>query len=898
MAYIGASPSNGVRRKHTYTATASQTTFSGAGAEGAVLSYRDSNYVDVYRNGVKLGDADYTATSGTSIVLGEGAAVSDIIEIVTYDVFSVADTVSKADGGTFDGNIAMAGTLAVTGETTLSANLNLGDNDKAIFGAGDDLQIYHNGTDSKIYDGGTGNLTLESNGTQIELKSTTGDMVRAVKDDEVVLFYSGSRKLATTNTGIDVTGVITTDGMTTSADINFGDNDKAVFGAGSDLQIYHDGSHSIIKDAGTGNLQINAGNFNVNNVANTANIIVGNDGGEVNLYYNGSKKLATTSTGIDVTGTAVTDGLTVAGNVSVDGGTIKLDGNYPVGAGNVALGEGALTNTTSNNNTAVGQFALTDNVSGTLNCSFGILTLGDNTSGSSNTAYGMNALRLNTTGSFNTAVGHLSGYSNTTASNNTSVGYQAGYANTTGNQLVAVGFGALDANTTGAQNVAVGKDSLGANTTANNNTAIGDRSLLNNTTGGFNAALGGQSLYSNTTANNNTAVGYQAGYSNTTGTRNTALGHGSLYTNITGNYNVALGDFALRAINANNNVAVGSYTMYQTSSGTNNTAVGSPALTANTTGSNNTAVGRDALAANTTASNNVAVGYQAGYSNTTGNENTTVGQIAGYGITTGIQNTAIGRNALSSITTAVSNTAVGQGAGREITSGANNTIIGRFTGNAGGLDIRTSSNNIVLSDGGGNPWAYRKGTTGNWYFDQPNNNEYSIRARTTTASASPYGIGIQYPNTAPDDNDGRFLICSDSANSRLFIYNDGDVVNHDNSYGAISDVKLKEQITDASSQWEDIKALTVRKYKMKSDVATGDSDAHWRLGVIAQEVEEAGMSGLIKNSPDKDANNNDLGTTTKEVKYSILYMKAVKALQEAMTRIETLEAKVTALENG
>jgi hypothetical protein len=85
---------------------------------------------------------------------------------------------------------------------------------------------------------------------------------------------------------------------------------------------------------------------------------------------------------------------------------------------------------------------------------------------------------------------------------------------------------------------------------------------------------------------------------------------------------------------------------------------------------------------------------------------------------------------------------------------------------------------------------------------------------------------------------------------------------------------------------------------MKSDVATGDSDAHWRLGVIAQEVEEAGMSGLIKNSPDKDADNNDLGTTTKEVKYSILYMKAVKALQEAMTRIETLEAKVTALENG
>jgi hypothetical protein len=122
MAYIGVSPSNGVRQKHTYTATASQTTFSGAGSEGISLSYRDSNYVDVYVNGVKLGDADYTATSGTSIVLGVGAAVNDIVEIITYDVFSVADTVSKADGGTFDGNVAMAGTLDVTGDLTVDTS--------------------------------------------------------------------------------------------------------------------------------------------------------------------------------------------------------------------------------------------------------------------------------------------------------------------------------------------------------------------------------------------------------------------------------------------------------------------------------------------------------------------------------------------------------------------------------------------------------------------------------------------------------------------------------------------------------------------------------------------------------------------------------------------------------
>jgi hypothetical protein len=121
MAYIGVSPSNGVRRVHTYTATASQTTFSGAGAEGTSLSYKDSNFVDVYQNGIKLGDADYTSTSGTSIVLAQGASVDDLVVVVVFDVFSVADTVSKADGGTFDGNVTMGGTLDVTGAITSSA---------------------------------------------------------------------------------------------------------------------------------------------------------------------------------------------------------------------------------------------------------------------------------------------------------------------------------------------------------------------------------------------------------------------------------------------------------------------------------------------------------------------------------------------------------------------------------------------------------------------------------------------------------------------------------------------------------------------------------------------------------------------------------------------------------
>jgi hypothetical protein len=114
------------------------------------------------------------------------------------------------------------------------------------------------------------------------------------------------------STKLEVNGVITTAGLTTTADINFGDNDKAIFGAGSDLQIYHDGSNSYVQDAGTGNLFLQGTELQLR-ANNSMRYLTAVQAAEVKLYYNNSQKLATTSTGIDVTGTAVTDGLTVDG---------------------------------------------------------------------------------------------------------------------------------------------------------------------------------------------------------------------------------------------------------------------------------------------------------------------------------------------------------------------------------------------------------------------------------------------------------------------------------------------------------------------------------------------------------------------------------------------------------
>jgi hypothetical protein len=158
----------------------------------------------------------------------------------------------------------------------------------------------------------------------------------------------------------------------------------------------------------------------------------------------------------------------------------------------------------------------------------------------------------------------------------------------------------------------------------------------------------------------------------------------------------------------------------------------------------------------------------------------------------------------------------------------------------------------------------------------------------TTFYSVIFGTGNNNGTTGADKHFGGYA----GGAMRYIVCGNGDVKNTNNSYGAYSDLKLKENIVDSGSQWDDIKALRVRKYSMKDEY----SDVPTQIGVIAQELEAVGMGGLVTEGADLDVDNNDLGTTTKQVTYSVLYMKAVKALQEAMERIESLEARITALE--
>jgi len=103
---------------------------------------------------------------------------------------------------------------------------------------------------------------------------------------------------------VEASKVVTADA---NGDVTFPDGEKAIFGAGSDLQIYHDGSNSYISDQGTGNLRILAEDFRVVDAANSETMIQANVDGDVRLYYDAALKLATTSTGIDVTGELIAD---------------------------------------------------------------------------------------------------------------------------------------------------------------------------------------------------------------------------------------------------------------------------------------------------------------------------------------------------------------------------------------------------------------------------------------------------------------------------------------------------------------------------------------------------------------------------------------------------------------
>ena len=280
VAFVNAGSSvNGVENSVEHTATAAQTTFA--------ATY-DVGYLEVYLNGIRLDNSDYTANNGTSIILGTGATVSDTVFIHAFGTFELADHYNKVDA---DARYAQT----VNHYTKTAADARFEPIDTAYTKAESDANL------AALVDSSPATL------------DTLNELAAALGDDP--------NYATTTATAIGTKLPLA--GGTMTGDTLHGDNVKATYGAGADLEIFHDGARSIIRDSGTGNLLIRATDLSLQNAdgATYASFV---SGGAGTFNHNNSPKLATTSTGIDVTGVVTADGLILDNNDSLTIGT----GNY------------------------------------------------------------------------------------------------------------------------------------------------------------------------------------------------------------------------------------------------------------------------------------------------------------------------------------------------------------------------------------------------------------------------------------------------------------------------------------------------------------------------------------------------------------------------------------------
>jgi len=518
-----------------------------------------------------------------------------------------------------------------------------------------------------------------------------------------------------------------------------------------------------------------------------------------------------------------------------------------------------------------------------------------------NTAVGASALAANTSGQLIVAVGTNSLAANTSGAGGTAIGRDALKANTTGDWNIGIGTDALLVNTAGSNNIGIGQNALAANITTSNNVAVGFQSLYLNTESS-NTAVGYQAGYNNAGGDYLTVVGYQAGKGNTSGRFNTAVGRDALLTNSTSNDNTAVGTNALKLATVGGNTAVGSNALGVNSTGASNIGVGNGALTRNTTGSNNVGVGVDTLSFNVAASENTSVGYQAGYSIASGAGNVTVGFSAGYNITSSYNtaigryamggtgdksgggfNTAIGNGAGEELTTGDKNTFVGWACGYKITTGAKNTIIGGYSGNQGGLDIRTASNYIVLSDGDGNPRGVFDGsgnlgigTTSPSYrldvFQSGSVNVFQVQGNATDGS-----VLARYYQSANSGDNGFIAFLTETAPTArgTITYNRaGGLV----AYNTTSDYRAKDIYGPVTNSGSLIDSVPVYMGKMKG--ATQE-----RPMFIAHEVPAYAHTG------EKDAVDKDGKPVYQQMDASALIPVMWAELQSLRARVAQLESK-------
>ena len=260
------------------------------GTDETSIKATDNGSVELYHNNSKK----FETTSYGNLSAAQVRVASSNASTVAFSVGDVgtgfynsgSNAIGYSANGTQKWQINSAG------------DLNLADNVKGIFGDGLDLQIYHDGSNSFIKDTGTGNLKVTTSKLELLNAANNEYLAVATENAAVELYYDGSKKLETTSIGASI-----------SNNLSFPDNGYAMFGAGNDLQIYHSGTDTFFKNQ-TGSLNFfNSGVTQFRNAADNETLLKMTSDGSVELYYDNSKKLETTSTGATVTGQIISDGL-------------------------------------------------------------------------------------------------------------------------------------------------------------------------------------------------------------------------------------------------------------------------------------------------------------------------------------------------------------------------------------------------------------------------------------------------------------------------------------------------------------------------------------------------------------------------------------------------------------
>jgi hypothetical protein len=349
--YIGRSPgdSSVVIARQTFSPTGIQTDFTFA-------SGYEVGYLDLYLNGARLIEGqDFTATDGSVVGLTTYAQNGDVLELVAYKAFNL----SNVTGTT--GDFSIPDKIVHTDDLDTAIRFPQNDTFTVETAGSERLRITSSGNVGIGTDNPTSILHLQGSAPRITFTDTAGT------DDTGKIFSTGGALFLqhrdgaghgeiifrTENSSTAVERLrITADGKVRVPD---SPNGRFTAGAGDDLQIYHDATHSYIKND-TGELKIMSDDLRLQNNVGNANYLRGTNGGAAILYYNNAEKFTTTSGGIEVTGGIyVPTGISTFSNVVVGGATTEMviTGDLRV-TGIITTGTGTVTIDGPNNRIGIG----------------------------------------------------------------------------------------------------------------------------------------------------------------------------------------------------------------------------------------------------------------------------------------------------------------------------------------------------------------------------------------------------------------------------------------------------------------------------------------------------------------------------------------------------------------